>query len=190
MRPRFAAAAVLLPIVLGCCAVNDNSVSPEPGERLRGSAFTRPPGGEGFYTGNDSCRACHETLFGRWRATEHAGSYAALAGGGDEKNPSCLRCHATGYGERRGFTGMGATPGLANVGCETCHGPSGDHARSRFPAMVGTGEGGDCGDCEVSRICRKCHTRRQSPGFVLARDLARVSCSPPVSAPGVVAGEE
>jgi len=190
MSPRCTVAALLLPIVLVCCAVNENALSPETREPVRESAFPQPPEEVRFYAGNASCRACHEELFGRWKATEHADSYATLAAGGDEKNPSCLRCHATGYGERRGFSGVDATPELANVGCEACHGPSGDHARSSFPGMVGTGEGGDCGDCEVSRICRKCHTRRQSPGFDLASGLEKVSCSPPGSAAGVAEGEE
>jgi hypothetical protein len=176
MPSRYPAAALLLPVVLGCSAVNEHALSRE----TPGSASAAPGQMDGlnFYIGNGSCRACHEELFVKWQATEHSSSYATLAAVGREEDPSCLRCHVTGYGEPHGFTDVDVTWDLANVGCEACHGPAGDHARSSFPSVVGTGNGGDCGDCEVSRICRQCHTRQQSPGFVLAVDLEKVSCSP------------
>lgn len=191
MPPRLTAAALLLPVVLGCCAVNGNALNRESREPSPERIFAGSAGGGDFYAGNGSCRSCHEELFRQWKATVHSGSYATLAAGGSETDPACLRCHATGYGEHRGFTDVRATPELANVGCEACHGPSGDHARSRFPGIVGTARGSDCGDCEVSRICRKCHTRRQSPDFVLAKGLERVSCFPPLeTVPGVSKGEK
>lgn len=170
--------------------MNDHTLSRETPVPAQDAAFGRQPGGLNFYAGNGSCRGCHEELFVQWEATRHANSYATLAAVGHEEDPSCLRCHATGYGEPRGFAGTDVTRDLADVGCEACHGASGDHARSRFPGLVGTGSGGNCGNCEVNRICRQCHTRQRSPGFVLAEGLEKVSCSPTGDADAeVVKGE-
>jgi len=189
MPSRYPAAALLLAVMLGCSAVNENSLSREAPVPVQDAAGQQPGGGD-FYVGNDICRSCHEGFFEKWDATKHSSSYSTLAATGHEKDPSCLRCHTTGYREPHGFTEVEATPELASVGCEACHGPSGDHARSRFPGLVRTGSSEDCGDCEVSRICRQCHTRRQSPGFVVAAGLAKVSCSRPGNADaGSVKGE-
>jgi hypothetical protein len=70
------------------------------------------------------------------------------------------------------------------VTCESCHGAAGDHAASRFPGLVSAANGDDCSSCEVSRICRRCHTPSRSPGFRLDRDLASISCRDDVPAAG------
>jgi len=129
------------------------------------------------FLGSSACRTCHAAAYARWRATGHARDFAGLPPS-DRMVAACLRCHVTGYGERFGYRATGDTPDLANVGCESCHGPGSDHGRSAHPGLVPTLTGGECPPCEINRICRLCHTPDRSPGFDLARDLSQITCKP------------
>jgi hypothetical protein len=165
-----AAAGLALLLASGCAAPG---ASPPP----VGAVVLLPaPAGPGAaFVGTDACRGCHPAEYARWRATAHAGDHAGLAPS-DRSLPACLRCHVTGYREPRGFGSGASAPDLAAVGCEACHGPGADHARSRHPELVPTATGGDCPPCEINRICRLCHTPERSPGFDLGRALGRVAC--------------
>ncbi len=138
-------------------------------------SYERPPAAQP-YGGKEICRSCHAGVYSFWSRTGHARSFGDLSGSGDDRRPSCLRCHTTGYGEQTGFVDGEGTPALAAVTCESCHGAAGDHAASRYPDLVPTSKVGDCSSCEISRICRRCHTPSRSPGFRLDRALASVSC--------------
>jgi predicted CXXCH cytochrome family protein len=64
----------------------------------------------------------------------------------------------TGYGQPTGFTDITNTPHLANVGCESCHGPSAwhkysDHDLIRPAATVSAG------------VCGGCHNGPQHPTY-------------------------
>lgn len=175
MDLRVGALVVTLPLLGSACAAGDTlpqARGPVPvvfsGER---------PVPAQRYLGPGVCRRCHGKVFQFWEGTAHAGSYASLAAAKAEKEPSCLRCHSTGFGEFTGFVDAAGTPELSTVSCESCHGPGGDHAGSASPAEVPTAGAGDCSTCEVSRVCRLCHTTARSPDFVLATALQQVSCS-------------
>lgn len=129
------------------------------------------------YAGTEVCSRCHSVRFRRWSASVHAASMESLRQDGKEGSPSCLRCHATGFGTRTGHGGTRPGRGLSAVTCEACHGPSGEHAASRFPALVRTPGAADCNSCEVVRICRECHTPRHSPLFDLQGFLEKIACS-------------
>ena len=133
-------------------------------------------GGEPFL-GSAACRTCHAAAYARWAATGHARDYAGLAAA-DRRVSACLRCHVTGFGVRFGYRATDESRDLANVGCESCHGPGADHGRSAHPELVPTLTGGECPPCEVNRICRLCHTPERSPAFDLARDLTKITCKP------------
>jgi hypothetical protein len=174
MIARSIAALVLAWLPLSCAPA---------GSSLKGLAQSVPlilsyhrPSAARSYRGKELCRRCHAGLYSFWSGTGHARSFEDLSGSGDAGRPSCLRCHTTGYGEQTGFVDGQSTPALAAVTCESCHGPAGDHADSRYPDLVPTANGRDCSSCEVSRICRACHTPSRSPGFRLDRALASVSC--------------
>ena len=68
----------------------------------------------------------------------------------------CYRCHTTGYGQG-GFKNYKETPELADVGCETCHGPGSKHAAS----------GGDPAFIKkpTDKTCQKCHVQERVSAF-------------------------
>ena len=62
--------------------------------------------------------------------------------------------------------GGGAQPALAGVGCESCHGPGGDHvgadARKQGTILKLSDK---CGSCAILQICGSCHDDANDPGF-------------------------
>ena len=84
-------------------------------------------------------------------------------------NPQCQSCHTTGFGQAGGFPEGGEA--LAQVGCESCHGPGEAHTRESQPEP-GTPPGGQilaladkCNTCVVLQICGSCHDPENDPGF-------------------------
>jgi len=98
--------------------------------------------GEAQYIGVNKCKACHIKQYKSWADTPMATAFESLKSGvkADAKkkagldpekdytrDASCLECHTTGYGLPGGFKSMEETPELANVQCESCHGPGGNY---------------------------------------------------------------
>jgi len=98
--------------------------------------------GEAEYIGVQKCKACHIKQYKSWADTAMATSFESLKPGvkAAEKQKAgidpakdythdsmCLECHTTGYGKPGGFTSIEETPNLANVQCESCHGPGGNY---------------------------------------------------------------
>ncbi len=154
----------------GGCATP--AAAPAPAGTL--AQFGESAGGGARFLGSEACRTCHPAAYDLWRATGHARAFTGLAPA-DRTVASCLRCHVTGYGDPLGYRGD-AVEDLTAVGCESCHGPGADHARSAYPAFVPTATGGECPPCEINRICRLCHTPERSKDFDLSHALARISC--------------
>jgi hypothetical protein len=119
-----------------------------PGTRARGP----------WFTGSGACRRCHSDAYRAWVSTSHARAFASVSD--RAKDTECLRCHSTGLAR---LTGSSVEPA---VGCETCHGPGGNH-RTR----------GNIARRPSENTCRGCH-RGFHPGnsFDYARDLARIRC--------------
>lgn len=116
-----------------------------------------PPHYSGYpnSAGDPSCIDCHETTASQFPGTAHAHALLTLEQIGMDKNPSCLPCHTVGFGIPSGFSTKTNTPHLANVQCENCHGPAGDHAMaptSRFPVVS-----------YQSSLCGGCHTDSHHP---------------------------
>lgn len=172
---RLASLVGLSLVVAGGCAAS----SEVPAPMAVGPLVLRehPDGGGSAFLGSTACGDCHAGSHAKWRATGHARDYAGLPDA-DRSDPACLRCHVTGYGERSGYRRGGGERDLANVGCESCHGPGADHGRSARPEFVPTRTGGECPPCEVNRICRLCHTPERSPRFDLGSALAEITCKP------------
>jgi len=112
------------------------------------------PLSNGQYLGAESCVECHQSFVESWKATRHASAFATLEKAGKSKDPECVVCHTVGFGEEGGFLSLKSTPMLANVQCESCHGPSREHMAD-FSPMRAVGKD----------VCLKCHTHENSPMF-------------------------
>lgn len=82
------------------------------------------------YAGSETCGDCHKKAYKVWGESRHAKALASLERVGHDFDPDCVSCHVTGLSSKKGFVSREATPALANVGCESCHGPLADHAKS------------------------------------------------------------
>jgi len=121
------------------------------------------------YVGSDTCMTCHAAEYATWSQNPHAGSLETLATRGKDGDADCLRCHTTGMGSEGGFPSGAAAEDhadLARVGCESCHGPGGNHVgpdAERFGSIVSLGD--KCDSCVILQICGSCHDDANDPGF-------------------------
>ena len=125
------------------------------------------------YVGSEACAPCHGNLVRAWKAGPHGRALETLHGQGDGDTPACLACHTTAYGELTGFRHAESTPQLAGVGCESCHGPGGDHvnaAKGQFAATL-YGLTSDCPTCRPEAFCGTCHDAENDPDFQMPQDL-------------------
>jgi len=121
------------------------------------------------YVGSAACRSCHAAEYETWSASPHAQAVETLAAVRKQGNPDCLRCHTTGFGRPGGFPEKGLAaehPDRSGVGCESCHGPGGDHV-AEGAAKIGTivSLGDKCDSCVILQICGACHDDANDPGF-------------------------
>ena len=92
------------------------------------------------YVGSKACAQCHETEYAAYsQHSKKALSWKAVTKMASDLKPhelqTCYSCHTTGYGQG-GFVSIEQTPHLADVGCETCHGPGKEHAESGDPTHI------------------------------------------------------
>lgn len=90
---------------------------------------------EPAYVGSKVCSQCHDSQydnFVRYSKKAHSWNSIAVMQAKLKRQElvKCYECHTTGYGKNGGFTSKESTPNLAEVGCETCHGPGSLHAES------------------------------------------------------------
>jgi len=121
------------------------------------------------FVGSVACRSCHAAEYETWSKSPHAHAVETLAAAHKEGSPDCLRCHTTGFGRPGGFPEKGLPaqhPDLASVGCESCHGPGGDHV-AEGAARIGTivSLADKCDSCVILQICGACHDDANDPGF-------------------------
>lgn len=116
------------------------------------------------YAGSTSCQECHRTAYEAWAASKHAHAVESMLERRGEQDPDCLKCHALGWyseppsGERQGYKADDPKGKLANVGCESCHGPALRHTKSPYTVKP------------VRDVtCQKCHDVENSPDFDRAK---------------------
>ncbi len=131
----------------------------------------------GKYVGAQKCRSCHEDAYRTWAKSKHATAWKSLtetANPPRDFDPECIGCHVVGWNGIQhfpyvdGFETEETTPRLANVGCESCHGPGERHielelgddekAQERARALMRLGD-------EVRKVCYSCHDGDNSPEF-------------------------
>ena len=147
-------------------------------EKLKGSTtaitqMIKPAGRE--YVGAKKCKACHLKQYKSWEQTKMATSFENLKPGMKEEakkkagldpgkdytqDTNCVRCHTTGYG-KGGYVSMDKTPNLANVQCESCHGPGGDYRvimkKNKEFELADVRQAGLIIPSEDERGCLECH---------------------------------
>ncbi len=133
---------------------------------VREKLFERIPRGTTVaYVGSKACANCHMSAFEKWEQTAHSHALKTLESEKHDRDPDCVACHVVGMDSLSGFMSRSKTPDLADVGCESCHGPGADHssdpAKYKFPNL---GE----------KVCTTCHNPDTSPGFDFASHWAKV----------------
>lgn len=115
------------------------------------------------YAGSQSCQECHNPKVQTAIHTSHYGAFnnPAFVALGGQTDVSCLPCHSVGNGLPTGFSGF-RTPNLANVQCESCHGPAGWHAAN--PEDPVSRPRVDI----ASPVCGGCHNSQFVPARVAA----------------------
>jgi peroxiredoxin len=118
------------------------------------------------YVGPTACKECHASIHAAWKEGPHAAALESLLAEGSTPKPECVGCHVTGAGSLTGYRGR-STPDLAGVGCESCHGPGGDHVDAPGPLRRASiyGLAPDCPTCRVEAVCRACHDLVNDPDF-------------------------
>ena len=110
------------------------------------------------YVGSQACTTCHRKEFDQWAHTSHATAFNTLLTVGKQFYPECVSCHVTGFRYETGYQiGSEEKEHLAEVGCETCHGPGKQHITTPLTTNV-RGE-------VKNQVCVECHTPSHSPGF-------------------------
>lgn len=129
------------------------------------------------YAGSKTCGSCHSKDYDIWKETLHAAALKTLEDDGHDRDPDCVSCHVVGLEDVRGFQSRDLTPDLADVGCESCHGPGKNH--SLRPMEVKMPKIG-------VESCMKCHVPDHSPNFDYASYWKRIAHGgeKPVENPG------
>lgn len=141
----------------------------ERGELLEGGPSRELLPTAADYVGSEACQSCHKAEFATWKASPHGHAVATLAKAGKAGEADCLQCHTTAYGRPGGFSpsaSVSSQSDLARVGCESCHGPGGQHIGENA-RRVGTilSLGDKCDSCVILKVCGTCHDDANDPGF-------------------------
>jgi 2',3'-cyclic-nucleotide 2'-phosphodiesterase (5'-nucleotidase family) len=120
------------------------------------------------YASSAACGLCHGNQKMHFDTSVHAFAMATLQRKGRERDPYCLGCHTTGFGVPGGTRNLQtAVTYFANVGCESCHGPSVVHVQKQTKATTRLQA--------PESVCRECHRPEHSPEpFVYTEALKEV----------------
>lgn len=108
------------------------------------------------FAGSRACGDCHSEAMKVWQASKHARALKTLEDVHHDRDPDCVECHVVGLGSTKGYMDRIATPHLADVGCESCHGPGAAHAKDPGGKKMGT---------VGPKSCQSCHVGDHSPKF-------------------------
>jgi len=112
--------------------------------------------GPAIYVGSLVCRDCHREEYDNFMTyAKKSTSFQSIEKQMKHLTPDeikqCYPCHTTGYGQPGGFISPEETPHLKNAGCEVCHGPGAEHARTGTPTtIIGKMSKKDCEVCHIS----------------------------------------
>lgn len=107
--------------------------------------------------GTKACRECHQADCQLWDQSPHAHAWQTLCKTGSQVDSYCQQCHVTGFGVPGGFVSAKRSLDRANVGCESCHGPSRQHVENPQVATFHHEH--------AAATCVHCHDPENSPSF-------------------------
>ena len=114
------------------------------------------------YVGAKACESCHEDQYASFMANSNkARSWKSLEKMMPKLTPAeqqeCFACHTTGHGKPGGFVSLEKTPDMANLSCESCHGPGSLHAE--------TGDTSEIRRKPDVKACVTCHNAERVRNF-------------------------
>jgi len=157
--------------------------------------------GGAYFVGSEACKDCHAKDYNIWAATKHAKAFQTLVNANAPSlrqfDPECVICHTVGFKHNGGWNELphaelkklaenkaGGVPAiqkalknhnarLAQVGCESCHGPGSAHIESKKnmdndglvddlinpfrPALNETKQDFNRRMLKLNDFCQKCH---------------------------------
>jgi 2',3'-cyclic-nucleotide 2'-phosphodiesterase (5'-nucleotidase family) len=130
-------------------------------EEAKTFAAANPNAQDSPYVLSETCAKCHQAEYEVWQKSRHSHAFAALETKQRTFDAACIGCHSLGFQKPGGFVNIRATPQLANVQCESCHGPGAAHVAA--PAA------GNYKTPPKNQSCLICHDRENSPDFDFAK---------------------
>lgn len=150
----------------------------------------QPRGLKQIYAGARSCASCHVSEYEQWKETRHAHALQTLVEKGMQYDSRCLKCHTVGFAQENGFYNVRESMPMANVQCESCHGPAAEHASLQYYLRAREGKAEEteafqerkrrAAEVMPSRVvraetCLKCHTPENDDHFVYEEKVRRVN---------------
>lgn len=130
-------------------------------EEAKAFAASNANGQASPYATSQACAQCHKTEYEIWQKSRHSHAFAALETKQRTFDAACIGCHSLGFQKPGGFVNIKATPPLANVHCESCHGPGAEH--------IAKPTAGNYKTPPKNESCLICHDRANSPDFDFAK---------------------
>lgn len=125
------------------------------------------------YVGQKECQTCHGDAYQFWEDTAHASAVETLEVRHKDYDQNCIGCHVDGWEQPGGSVlgkleyaddvhGETIEKDLAEVGCESCHGPGSKH---RIDPLDDDGEPQHITRHPTENDCVQCHVPDHSPSF-------------------------
>jgi hypothetical protein len=114
------------------------------------------------FVGSKACAECHQEEYDSFlKFSKKPHSFRGVEKMRSDLKPEelkgCYACHTTGFGQPGGFVDAESTPDLAQVGCETCHGPGSAHCADGDAASVTRKP--------TLESCTRCHNAERTGEF-------------------------
>ncbi|MFT3838508.1 MAG: multiheme c-type cytochrome [Myxococcaceae bacterium] len=135
--------------------------------QAHGRECPAPEAGQPHFTGDESCRDCHEGAFPIWEKSKHHEALATLEKKGKALHLDCVGCHVTGWQQPSGVCRIDKLEGHGQVGCESCHGPGSNHVEDPRKSNIL--------NVKSPKVCVGCHDHENSPSFDFEKYLAQIT---------------
>lgn len=140
------------------------------------------------YAGTENCLSCHPKAGQKWAQSGHASAFASLIAFKADADPNCISCHTVGFGTPSGYRREFIAAKLVDVGCESCHGPGGQHIAERRSGREAITHfrpigAGDCQKCHHGEFSRPFAWEQFWPHIAHDKEALMTTILAPKSAP-------